>query len=105
MYGVVISLILLFPWALVALASVGYLRSRRVPFQLDALNVTSVPYDTGRDGAERQRRHNQLERYDQDWPLSSDAPNPPTPAVDRHCPKCYHKSGRAYLKYERRWVT
>lgn len=29
MYGAVISLILLFPWALVALATVGHLRSRR----------------------------------------------------------------------------
>ena len=44
MYGVAISLILLFPWALVALASVWYLRSRRVPFQLDGLNLTSVPH-------------------------------------------------------------
>jgi hypothetical protein len=34
MYGVVISLILLFPWALVALASVGYLRSRRAGLAL-----------------------------------------------------------------------
>jgi hypothetical protein len=30
MYGAVISFILLFPWALVALATFGYLRSRRV---------------------------------------------------------------------------
>jgi hypothetical protein len=30
MYGVVISLILLFPWALVALATIGYLRARLV---------------------------------------------------------------------------
>ena len=30
MYGAVISFILLFPWALVALATVGHLRSRRV---------------------------------------------------------------------------
>jgi len=29
MYGAVISLILLFPWALVALATAGHLRSRR----------------------------------------------------------------------------
>jgi len=29
MYGTVISLILLFPWALVALATVGHLRARR----------------------------------------------------------------------------
>ena len=29
MYGTVISLILLFPWALVALATAGHLRSRR----------------------------------------------------------------------------
>jgi len=29
MYGAVISLILLFPWALVALATVGHLRSRQ----------------------------------------------------------------------------
>lgn len=98
MYGIVISLVLLFPWALVALATVGHLRSRRVPFQLDALNVISVPYANGCDGAERQRRHNQLERYEQDSPSSIDAANPPTPAVDRHCPGCYHKSGRAYFK-------
>ena len=84
MYGVAISLILLFPWALVALATVRHLRSRRVPFQLDAsrsngmppygmgrhakalerdaLNLTSVPYANGRDGAERQSRRKQLER-------------------------------------------
>ncbi len=98
MYGIVISLVLLFPWALVALATVGHLRSRRVPFQLDARNVISVPYANGCDGAERQRRHNQLERYEQDSPSSIDAANPPTPAVDRHCPGCYHKSGRAYFK-------
>ena len=58
MYGIVISLVLLFPWALVALATVGHLRSRRVPFQLDALNLTSVPDANGRDCAERQSRHN-----------------------------------------------
>jgi hypothetical protein len=29
MYGAVISFILLFPWALVALATAGHLRSRR----------------------------------------------------------------------------
>jgi hypothetical protein len=29
MYGAVISLILLFPWTLVALATIGHLRSRR----------------------------------------------------------------------------
>jgi hypothetical protein len=29
MYGTVISLILLFPWTLVALATIGHLRSRR----------------------------------------------------------------------------
>jgi len=29
MYGVVISLILLFPWALVALATIGHLRLQR----------------------------------------------------------------------------
>ena len=97
MYGIVISLVLLFPWALVALATVGHLRSRRVPFQLDALNLTSVPDANGRDCAERQSRHNQLERYEQDWLLSIDAPNPPTTTVDRHCPRCYHKSVRAYF--------
>ena len=43
MYGVVISLILLFPWALVALATVGHLRSRRVPFQLDASRSNGMP--------------------------------------------------------------
>ncbi len=30
MYGVVISLILLFPWTLVALATIGHLRARLV---------------------------------------------------------------------------
>ena len=57
MYGIVISLDLLFPWALVALATVGHLRSRRVPFQLDALNLTGAPYASARDRAEPQGRH------------------------------------------------
>jgi hypothetical protein len=34
MYGIVISLVLLFPWALVALATVGHLRSRRAGLAL-----------------------------------------------------------------------
>ena len=34
-----------------------------VPFQLDALNLSGVPYGNGRDRAERQSRHEFMERH------------------------------------------
>jgi len=43
MYGTVISFILLFPWALVALATAGHLRSRRPWPSLGASNVEGLP--------------------------------------------------------------
>jgi len=48
MYGAVISFILLFPWALVALATAGHLRSRRAAASFESSTVESLPtsFDT-----------------------------------------------------------